>query len=146
MTDQKDVRITISQKMQKIGRLGIAYAKERVNDPELSTVQYKVCITIYNRPGLSQDAVSRELGMDKSSIAKLISKLMNDDVVCRTTNPKDRREYQLYLTDKGQKLTEEFVGYMFEWETTLCRNVNVDHSLVHDQLTALIREAEALID
>ena len=83
MTDQKDVKMTISQKMQKIGRLGIAYAKERIQNPELSTVQYKVCITVYNNPGLSQDSVSRDLGMDKSSIAKLISKLMSIDVMPR---------------------------------------------------------------
>ena len=91
MNDQKNVKITVSQKMQKIGRLGIAYAKERVQNPELSTVQYKVCITVYNNPGLSQDAVARDLGMDKSSVAKLISKLMDEEIVRRDVNPRDRR-------------------------------------------------------
>lgn len=146
MTDQKNVKITVSQKMQKIGRLGIAYAKNRVSSSELSTVQYKVCVTIYNEPGLSQDSVSHELGMDKSSIAKLISKLMSDDIVCRATNPKDRREYQLYLTEKGQAVTDEFVRYMFEWETELCRRSAIDHTLLHEHLTSLIREAEQLAE
>ena len=146
MTDQKDFKITVSQKMAKIGRLGIAYARERINEPELSTVQYKVCVTIYNEPGLSQDAVSRELGMDKSSIAKLIAKLMTDDVVYRKTNPKDHREYQLYLTDKGQNLTQEFVNYLFEWEMTLCMNVGVDHSVIHEQLSAMLKAAEELAE
>ena len=146
MTDLKDVKTTISQKMQKIGRLGIAYAKERVKDPELSTVQYKVCVTVYNNPGLSQDSVSRDLGMDKSSIAKLISKLMSIDVIYRNTNPKDRREYKLFLTEKGLALTEEFLYYMFEWETRICENVGVDHFLVHEQLTSILTEAEGLIE
>ncbi len=146
MTDQKSVKITVSQKMQKIGRLGIAYAKDRISSPELSTVQYKVCVTIYNEPGLSQDAVSHELGMDKSSIAKLISKLMHDDIVCRSTNPKDRREYQLYLTVKGKKITDEFVHYMFEWENELCKHAKIDHTLLHEHLTALIKEAELLAE
>ncbi|MBE6128901.1 MAG: MarR family transcriptional regulator [Erysipelotrichaceae bacterium] len=146
MNDQKNVKITVSQKMQKIGRMGIAYAKERVNDQELSTVQYKVCITIYNNPGLSQDAVARDLGMDKSSIAKLISKLMDEEIVRRDVNPRDRREYQLYLTEKGTAMTEEFLHYMFEWETSLCRNVGIDHALMHQQLEVLIKEAEALTE
>ena len=146
MTDQKDFKITVSQKMAKIGRLGIAYARERIDDPKLSTVQYKVCVTIYNEPGLSQDAVSRELGMDKSSIAKLIAKLMSDDVVYRTTNPKDHREYQLYLTEKGQALTQEFVDYLFEWETNLCKNVGVDHTLIHKQLASMLKAAEELAE
>ena len=146
MTDQKDVKMTISQKMQKIGRLGIAYAKERIQNPELSTVQYKVCITVYNNPGLSQDSVSRDLGMDKSSIAKLISKLMSIDVIYRKTNPKDRREYKLFLTEKGLSLTEEFLRFLFEWETWICENVGVDHALVHEQLTAIQKEAEGLIE
>ncbi len=146
MTDLKDVKTTISQKMQKIGRLGIAYAKERVKDPELSTVQYKVCVTVYNNPGLSQDSVSRDLGMDKSSIAKLISKLMSIDVIYRNTNPKDRREYKLFLTEKGLALTEEFLCYMFEWETRICEYVGVDYFLVHEQLTSILTEAEGLIE
>lgn len=146
MTDQKNVKTTVSQKMQKIGRLGIAYAKERVSSSDLSTVQYKVCVTIYNEPGLSQDAVSHELGMDKSSIAKLISKLMNDDIVQRATNPKDRREYQLYLTDKGLKITDEFVRSMFEWESELCRRSQIDHTQLHEHLAALIREAELMAE
>ena len=132
MNDQKNVKITVSQKMQKIGRMGIAYAKERVNDKELSTVQYKVCITIYNNPGLSQDAVARDLGMDKSSIAKLISKLMDEEIVRRDVNPRDRREYQLYLTEKGTAMTG--------------RNVGIDHALMHQQLEVLIKEAEALTE
>jgi DNA-binding MarR family transcriptional regulator len=146
MTDQKDVKMTISQKMQKIGRLGIAYAKERIQNPELSTVQYKVCITVFNNPGLSQDSVSRDLGMDKSSIAKLISKLMSIDVIYRKTNPKDRREYKLFLTEKGLSLTEEFLRFLFEWEARICENVGVDHALVHEQLTAIQKEAEGLIE
>ena len=146
MTDQKNVKITVSQKMMKIGRLGIAYSRARINNPELSTVQYKVCVTIYNNPGLSQDAVARDLGMDKSSIAKLISKLMEDDVVRRDVNPKDRREYMLYLTDKGLALTEEILHYLFEWEDNLCRNIGIEHSVMHEQLEALIKEAEALAE
>ena len=144
MVNKENGTVTISQKMQKSGRLGIAYAKERIKEPELSTVQYKVCITIHNSPGLSQDDVSRDLGMDKSTIAKLISKLMSSDVVKREVNPKDHREYKLYLTEKGQQLTDEFVFYMYEWEDSLCSKIGVDHALVHAQLTQLIEAAESI--
>jgi|UPI000553B262 DNA-binding MarR family transcriptional regulator len=113
---KKKDRQTAVQKMGVVSRLAWEYAREKMDTDGLSNVQSKVCIAIYNDPGLSQDDVARVLGMDKSSIAKLIAKLMDGKYVTRQTNPQDRREYKLYLDERGEKATLELVSYLNEFQ------------------------------
>lgn len=113
---KKKDRQTAVQKMGIVSRLAWEYAREKMDTDGLSSVQNKVCIAIYNDPGLSQDDVAHELGMDKSSIAKLIAKLMEGNYVIRETNPQDRREYKLYLDKRGEKAVNELVSYLNEFQ------------------------------
>ena len=113
---RKKDRQTAVQKMGVVSRLAWEYAREKMDTDGLSNVQSKVCIAIYNDPGLSQDDVARVLGMDTSSIAKLIAKLMDGKYVTRQTNPQDRREYKLYLEERGETATLELVSYLNEFQ------------------------------
>ncbi len=107
---------TAVQKMSLISRLAWEYARDKIDTDGLSSVQQKVCIAILNEPGLSQDDVAKELGMDKSSIAKLIARLMAGGYVTRETNQMDRREYKLYLDTRGEKITKELVKRLEEFQ------------------------------
>jgi DNA-binding MarR family transcriptional regulator len=110
------VNRTAVQKMGLISRLAWEYARDKIDTDGLSSVQQKVCIAILNEPGLSQDDVAKELGMDKSSIAKLIARLMAGGYVTRETNQMDRREYKLYLDTRGEKITKELVRRLEEFQ------------------------------
>ncbi|MDO5110238.1 MAG: MarR family winged helix-turn-helix transcriptional regulator [Erysipelotrichaceae bacterium] len=110
------VNRTAVQKMGLISRLAWEYARDKIDTDGLSSVQQKVCIAILNEPGLSQDDVAKELGMDKSSIAKLIARLMAGGYVTRETNQMDRREYKLYLDTRGEKITKELVKRLEEFQ------------------------------
>lgn len=123
---KKKDRQTAVQKMGIVSRLAWDYARGKMDTDGLSSVQTKVCIAIYNDPGLSQDDVARELGMDKSSIAKLIAKLMEGSFVTRETNPQDRREYKLYLDKRGEKATTELVSYLNEFQERFISTIRPD--------------------
>ena len=112
----QQVNRTAVQKMGLISRLAWEYARDKMNTDGLYSVQQKVCIAILNCPGLSQDDVAKELGMDKSSIAKLIARLMAGGYVTRETNQLDRREYKLYLDERGETVMREFVSYLDEFQ------------------------------
>ena len=123
---KKKDRQTAVQKMGVVSRLAWEYAREKMDTDGLSNVQSKVCIAIYNDPGLSQDDVARVLGMDKSSIAKLIAKLMDGKYVTRQTNPQDRREYKLYLDERGEKATLELVSYLNEFQERFITSIRAE--------------------
>jgi len=98
----QQVNRTAVQKMGLISRLAWEYARDKMNTDGLSSV--------------SQDDVAKELGMDKSSIAKLIARLMAGGYVTRETNQLDRREYKLYLDERGETVMREFVSYLDEFQ------------------------------
>lgn len=123
---KKKDKTTAVQKMGIVSRLAWEYAREKMNTDGLSSVQNKVCIAIYNNPGLSQDDVARALGMDKSSIAKLIAKLMEGKYVTRQTNPQDRREYKLYLDERGEKVTQDLVNCLEEFQQNYISSIRPD--------------------
>lgn len=65
---KKKDKTTAVQKMGIVSRLAWEYAREKMDTDGLSSVQNKVCIAIYNNPGLSQDDVARALGIDRKSV------------------------------------------------------------------------------
>ncbi|MBE6110494.1 MAG: winged helix-turn-helix transcriptional regulator [Erysipelotrichaceae bacterium] len=140
---KKKDRQTAVQKMGVVSRLAWEYAREKMDTDGLSNVQSKVCIAIYNDPGLSQDDVARVLGMDKSSIAKLIAKLMDGKYVTRQTNPQDRREYKLYLDERGEKATLELVSYLNEFQERFITSIRAELlDELNDVLNSILEAAE----
>ena len=140
---KKKDRQTAVQKMGVVSRLAWEYAREKMDTDGLSNVQSKVCIAIYNDPGFSQDDVARVLGMDKSSIAKLIAKLMDGKYVTRQTNPQDRREYKLYLDERGEKATLELVSYLNEFQERFITSIRPELlDELNDVLNSILEAAE----
>ena len=135
--------VTLSQMMLRIGRMSWKTVHARKQNSNLSNVQYKVCVVIHNTPGLSQDNIARELGMDKSSIAKCIAKLIETGYVVRTLNPDDHREYQLKLSEKGEADVEEFVALVNDWEKRLCDQIGPD---TYSTLKNLVSEMAAICE
>ena len=140
---KKKDRQTAVQKMGVVSRLAWEYAREKMDTDGLSNVQSKVCIAIYNDPGLSQDDVARVLGMDKSSIAKLIAKLMDGKYATRQTNSQDRREYKLYLDERGEKATLELVSYLNEFQERFITSIRPELlDELNDVLNSILEAAE----
>lgn len=52
---------------------------------------------------LTQDEITKRLSLDKSVIAKTVTKLADTGFLLRKTNSKDKRTYDIFPTDKAQK-------------------------------------------
>ena len=58
-------------------------------------------------PGISQTALSRANGRDKSTLTPLVGDLVRRGLVRRVRDRKDRRTYRLTLTPEGERLLAE---------------------------------------
>ena len=147
MSKTTAAKTTISQKMLKIGRMGWTYTRDHLDDPKLSNVQYRVCAAIHTDPDLSQDDVAKSLGMDKSSVAKLVFKLIKLGYVEREINPEDRRQYKLRLTEEGVAKTEEFLDLLNNWEKTVFAAIGPNsYEACQKDLARFLEIAEAMAD
>lgn len=92
------------------------YTKDRLTHTGMSNASYDICGYIYHFGGTNQDSISKALHMDKSSVAKIVNKCVNDGLVERKINPENRREYILELTEYGKEVTKELIDVVQDWQ------------------------------
>ena len=119
MKKENNITQSVTHTMMLVTNHCWKYVKKNTRSSDMSKVQFNVCSVVYHYPGISQDGISKTLQMDKSSIAKLIFKLIQMGMIERKVNPNDRREYQIYLTKAGKKAVKDTLAIVNEWEASV---------------------------
>jgi len=86
-------------------------------------------LTLIGRnPGISQTALSRANGRDKSTLTPLLVDLARRGLIRRTRSPDDRRVYRLTLTPAGRKLLRALTRCARRHEHRLDRLIGRDRA------------------
>lgn len=67
----------------------------------LTAAQAVVILIVCDFEVLTQDGITKRLGLDKSVIAKTVTKLEEIGFIVRSTNAKDKRTYDIRPTEKA---------------------------------------------
>ncbi len=86
-----------------------------VAEHQLTPGQFGVLTLIGANPGLTQSALAKAVGIERSTMVAVIDGLQRAGLVERRPSPIDRRSYALALTGAGQKISE------------VLKNLVVDH-------------------
>ncbi|MCM1976926.1 MULTISPECIES: MarR family winged helix-turn-helix transcriptional regulator [Streptomyces] len=70
---------------------------------EITSPQFAVLNTLAAEPGLDQRTVGERVGLDRSTIAEVISRLGRRGLLDKVRDPQDGRRFLLRLTDDGVK-------------------------------------------
>jgi len=108
-----------------------AFAR-RVRDYDMRPGRFAVLVLIGENPGISQTALGRAAGRDKSTLTPALNNLVRRSLVKRQRVSSDRRSYALSLTAKGEKLLEQLTLHAREHDRRL------------DEIVGLERKAEFL--
>ncbi|AHJ73641.1 MarR family transcriptional regulator [Kosakonia sacchari] len=74
---------------------------------DITAAQFKVLISIYK--GFNSPVeVSKNLLMDAGAMSRMLERMAKRDLIVRTTNPEDKRQVILELTDKGRVICDRF--------------------------------------
>ncbi len=96
----------------------------RLNNIESKFVyssDFSVMMTIYNAQGqISAVEISKELGFSKVYASKVIKHLISTDMITKAQNEKDKRQYFLYLSDKGKNTCKLYIDKFTETTNYLC--------------------------
>lgn len=65
--------------------------------------QLPTLIQIYKYPGITQDGISSNVGIDKGTVARTVKQLEHAGMVIRRTDEKDRRINHIFATPKGME-------------------------------------------
>ncbi|MEU2354003.1 MarR family transcriptional regulator [Streptomyces misionensis] len=71
---------------------------------EITSPQFAVLNTLVAEPGLDQRTVGDRVGLDRSTIAEVISRLIRRGFLDKDRDPQDGRRFLLRLTDDGVRV------------------------------------------
>lgn len=92
---------------------------ERLRDYGFSGAMYLILLHIERHPGTTQDNIANHMFIDKCNVARRTKKLETLGYLYRETDQNDRRQNNLYLTEKGRELVPVIREYMAQWGRTI---------------------------
>lgn len=79
------------------------YARE-LKKLHITMGQFSFIMGIAENDGISQENLSQELMISKSTTAAIVQQLLNAGLVTRETDEADRRNFKLHATEKARRL------------------------------------------
>jgi len=80
--------------------------EERLAKQDISVAQWVVLRTLYDSDGITLNEAAERVGVDKSTLSRMVERLVQKDLASRSAGP-DRRSLALTLTPVGRKLVLE---------------------------------------
>lgn len=91
------------------------YMGEHLREYGFSGAMYMILLYLEHHPGASQDNIACHMYIDKCNVARRTKKLEESGFIHRETDPEDRRQNNLYLTEKGSALVPKIRQYLGQW-------------------------------
>jgi len=83
--------------------------------------------TLAQKGTLPMNELSQHMGVTISTMTRVVDVLVRDGVVSRGSNPKDRRQVCIGLTDKGNDLARQLEGCSDEYSKQILNEVPPEH-------------------
>jgi DNA-binding MarR family transcriptional regulator len=102
---------------------------------QITPGQFGVLSLIGANPGLTQSALARAVGIERSTMVAVIDSLQERGLVERNPSPVDRRSNALVLTDAGRSLLDKLIPLVRGHERRLTAKLSADDK---ERLIALL--------
>lgn len=99
---------------------------ERLRDHGFSGAMYMILLHVDRHPGASQDSIATHMYIDKCNVARRTKKLEELGFLYRETDQADRRQNNLYLTEKGTELVPVIKTYLAQWGEQITAELSGD--------------------
>jgi DNA-binding MarR family transcriptional regulator len=112
-------------------------------DFDLTARQYAVMTTIAQHEGLSQTSLVRLTGIDRSTLADVVQRLLRRGVIQRERTTRDGRTYAVTLSDEGRSLLQSIKPHARRADkAVLTAFGEADAKLVAEVLNRVIRRQD----
>jgi DNA-binding MarR family transcriptional regulator len=89
----------------------------------LGSGQFRLLTTLYKHgDGINQEYFANFLKMDKATAARSIKKMENAGFIIREKDEKDKRAYNVFLTDKAKELQPKIKYILARWTQILLKD------------------------
>lgn len=95
------------------------FMAERLRDLGFSGAMFLILLHIDRHPGTTQDSIANHMFINKCNVARHTKKLELLGYLYRETDQTDRRQNNLYLTQRGKELAPVIRQYLGDWGRTI---------------------------
>ncbi len=87
-----------------VSRCASIWRSDKLEGTEIGDQHYSYILVVCRHPGISQDAISRRLFLNKSNVTRSLSYLESQGYVTRERDPEDRRLTLVYPTERAYEV------------------------------------------
>lgn len=107
--------------LRRAQEASFAAFKQRVGQVDIRAGHFAAVVLIGQNPGITQTALGKAMGRDKSSLTPILDDLVRRELVLRQRSDADRRRYGLTLSAQGQQAWSSLERCAAEHERELAR-------------------------
>lgn len=129
----------IMKSLNTISRCQAAYRNARL--PELSAYYHTFVFAVCREGGRSQEDISREIAINKSTAARALSRLEEMGYITRKPNPNDKRELLIYPTEKMTDILPRVRSVSAEWNSLISSEISDEEMAVFESVIARMEKS-----
>ena len=126
--------------LMTIARCSNQFRTEKLKEYELSGQHCAYLLRISRDPGLTQEAIAKELFLNKSTVARQLRFLEEKGYVRRCPSLQDQRAMQVFPTEKTEAVLPKVRTVLREWNDYITADFTEEEKIMYREL--LMRAAE----
>jgi DNA-binding MarR family transcriptional regulator len=103
----------------QISRLSMLFVGREMSRLGFGPGQFFFLAELYRNEGLSQDELSRRVGVDKSNTSRALARLEKYGLIRRENASDNHRVKKIYLEPKAHEIKKEFINIQYKWNAEL---------------------------
>lgn len=111
--------LIFTKAINTIARCTMQYRSEELGNEDISGPQATYLIHISHTPGISQDALAKNIYVNKSNVTRQLINLEENGFIIRKPNDEDQRMFEVYPTEKTTKLMPKIFDVFKTWNDHL---------------------------
>lgn len=97
---------------------------ERLKKLNITSGQFMYIVCICENVGQTQDELSRRLNIDKSTVSRVLPQLESSGYITKVINSNNRREFNIFPTDKAIAIYPEILEIKDEWHNKITEDLS----------------------
>ena len=130
--------------LNNISRSQAVYRRNKISAADLNSGHYSFALAICHTPGRSQEELARELCLNKSTVARALTRLEEKGYITRVPLSTDKRQFSVHPTEKMLAILPQIRQVSADWTNLLSEGIDqqeleIFHAVL-DRMQARARE------
>lgn len=131
----------IMKSLNNISRCQAIYRSNNLECDGICPVHHTFIFAICRNPGSSQEELAQEICISKSTVTRTLGYLEERGYITRKATPKDKRQFEVYPTEKMLAILPRICEISQEWNRLISEGVSEEEMAVFDSVLKRMEES-----